>query len=45
MRMQRVRLDQHALMIQLAKEVLELRVLPALAVGVAALSDGQAERP
>jgi len=44
MRMQRVRLNQHALQIQLAKELLELCVLVALGGGVAALSDGQAQR-
>jgi hypothetical protein len=35
-----VGLDQHALKIKLAKELLELRVLVALIGGVAALSDG-----
>jgi hypothetical protein len=42
--MQRVRLDQQALKIQLAKELLELRVLVAMVGGVAALSDWQAQR-
>jgi len=44
MRMQRVRLDQNALKIQLAEELLELRMLVALGGGVPALSDGQAQR-
>jgi len=43
-RVERIRLDQHALQIQLAEELLELCVLVALGGGVAALSDGQAQR-
>ena len=44
MHMQRVRLNQHALKIQLAKELLEFCMLVNLGGGVAALSDGQAQR-
>ena len=44
MRMQRIRLDQHTLKIQLTEQLLELRVLVALVGGVAALSDRQAQR-
>ena len=44
MRVERVCLDQHALKIQFAEELLELRVLVALVGRVATLSDGQAQR-
>jgi len=44
MRVEGIRLDQHTLKLQLAKELLELRVLVALVGGVAALRDRQAQR-
>lgn len=44
MRVERIRLDQHTLKIQLAEELLEFRVLVSLVGRVAALSDGQAQR-
>lgn len=43
MGVQRIRLDQHSLQIQLAEKLLEVRVLVALVRCVAALSDGQAQ--
>jgi hypothetical protein len=43
MSVQRVRLDRHALKIQLAEQLLELRVLVALVGHVAALSNCQAQ--
>ena len=44
MRVERVCLDEHTAQIQLAEELLELRVLIALVGRVAALSDRQAQR-